>query len=1139
MTSQNSNPKKQLKYIIQHYLSDGKDKNKSVTPEIELRFGTKGVRSISKIDFDNVAKKLLSLDFTTLSDSIYTLKIESEFLDARTGRYQASNVRVEIQGLNAIQEYCNTNDLESLVYSNSHYKIDFTRKTYVMEDGKKINPADYSDFNFRVNYNMEEKLDIHHGIVKELLKNWLKVKKSFRYLCRSSFKSDKYPFIVDLSIVRTSTWNKETKRPLKTYTIKESNVFNNPVIYEIEAELESKSVVLGYYHKNVDDFIVGFENISKIILSGLQKTNFPISYKKQDDVMASLMTLIHGKEYDTTQGVYPSMFLGPSSKTLQVENIVADHSNSYSPNIRRNYLVTEKADGIRNLLYVAKDGLVYLINMNMNVIFTGAQTKKTELVNTILDGELILHDKFGKFINLFAAFDIYYLKGEDIRHFPFMKLDKDKYDNRLELMQSFINNVSLQMIVPSDGTGDDFKLRSKKFYPSESNKENMIFPACNLLLKLIQEGQFDYNTDGLIFTPTLFGVGSDQEGKAGPKKKIGWDFSLKWKPPEFNTIDFLVTTIKNNSNEDVVTPIFQDGMNVQIVNQFTQYKTLVLRCGFDEKNGYINPCQDLLEENWSSSHSKDKKDTYKPVRFYPSNPDDKEAGIAHIMLEEDSNGNMQMFTEEREVFETDMVVEFRYDMSKDKKWRWIPLRVRNDKTADYKQGLPSYGNDYSTANNNWYSIHYPVTKEMLSSGQNIPEIDMGDVYYNRTTTSSSTMGLRAFHNLYVKKKLIVNVSKKGDNLIDFACGKGGDLSKWIDAKLNFVFGVDISKDNLENRIDGACVRYLNNKKKMKEMPYATFVNGTSAKNIKNGQAMFNEKAIKITKSLFGIGAKTNIGKGIDSRFGIVEEGFNVSSCQFAIHYMFEDKETINNFLRNVSECTKLDGYFIGTTYDGKSVFEKLKSIPQGGGIDIFENGKKIWQIVKEYDNTTFENNSSCLGYTINVYQETINQLLAEYLVNFDYLVRLMQNYGFALIDNEEAKKMGFPAGSAMFEALFNQLLYESNNPTIKRDFELALNMKPYEKEISFLNRYFIFKKIRNVDAEKIMTNLMNELPDEVQYEEEKTQELQKTMSQIVKKDIEKKGTEKKETEKKGKEDKKEKGTRKKMKKAPTELIIEE
>ena len=31
----------------------------------------------------------------------------------------------------------------------------------------------------------------------------------------------------------------------------------------------------------------------------------------------------------------------------------------------------------------------------------------------------------------------------------------------------------------------------------------------------------------------------------------------------------------------------------------------------------------------------------------------------------------------------------------------------------------------------------------------------------------------------------------------------GDLSKWIDAKLSFVYGIDVSKDNIENRIDGA------------------------------------------------------------------------------------------------------------------------------------------------------------------------------------------------------------------------------------------------------------------------------------------------------------------------------------------------
>ena len=37
-------------------------------------------------------------------------------------------------------------------------------------------------------------------------------------------------------------------------------------------------------------------------------------------------------------------------------------------------------------------------------------------------------------------------------------------------------------------------------------------------------------------------------------------------------------------------------------------------------------------------------------------------------------------------------------------------------------------------------------------------------------------------------------------------------------KLSFVFGVDVSKDNIENRIDGACARYLKMHKKYSSLP---------------------------------------------------------------------------------------------------------------------------------------------------------------------------------------------------------------------------------------------------------------------------------------------------------------------------------
>ena len=55
--------------------------------------------------------------------------------------------------------------------------------------------------------------------------------------------------------------------------------------------------------------------------------------------------------------------------------------------------------------------------------------------------------------------------------------------------------------------------------------------------------------------------------------------------------------------------------------------------------------------------------------------------------------------------------------------------------------------------------------------------------------------------------------KKYDILLDLCCGKGGDLFKWQSANIKKVLGIDFSKDNIYNRNDGACIRYINMHKK--------------------------------------------------------------------------------------------------------------------------------------------------------------------------------------------------------------------------------------------------------------------------------------------------------------------------------------
>lgn len=1066
-------------------------------PEFEVRFGTRGIKPLTKNDYDNVIKKLKSFGFKSEnSGGNYYLRANCEFLDNTTGRFKMSDIRTEISGLHNIQNYCKNGDVKEL-YNTNFSCVSFIKKVLPVIDKQKVFPINFDDFNFRVSYVKEEK--INKGIQNFILDNFKKSKKEFRFINRVTFTHDEYPFDIDISIVKYGNkgpdkYGRESRgRIIPVYTTEESNVFNNDETYEIEIEVNGSR--LGPTTRFTETKVIAdsLRKCIKYVLCGLQGTNYPVSYPEQKDVLQSYMKMIWKDEFDFTKRIDNKYFIGPNSITLQMVNIANIDTNSNESNVRKDFVVTDKADGDRHLMFVNNIGKIYLINTNMDIIFTGAKTNNPECFNTLIDGELIIHDKLGRFINLYAAFDIYYYKKNDIRHLSFILLDeeKDLFKSRYYLLKHFMNELNplsimdnskkealnikniLSKYKESASLLSPMRFSCKEFYPL--NKKQSIFGGCNEILSKARENRFEYDTDGLIFTHSYFGVGSDKIGQPGPKTKITWDQSFKWKPPKYNTIDFLVTTEKSANGEDVIKPLFEDGISANLSIQLTEYKVLELRCGFNEKTDiYINPCQAIIDDKlpqFIQRNEENKSNDYIPSKFIPTAPYMPNASVCKIKLRLDDSGVKQMFSQENEVFTDNTIVEFSYDLNAEEGWRWIPLRVRHDKTAEYRRGQKQFGNSYKTANENWKSIHNPITEEMICTGISIPDVNVEeDIYYNKPAGKMKTEAMKNFHNLYVKKLLINSVSKPGDNLIDYACGKAGDLSKWISARLSFVFGIDYSNDNLTNKIDGACVRFLNSRKTNKNMPYALFVNGNSCYNIKNGSAMLNDKAKQITQCVFGIGTKDpeKIGKGVSRQYGVGENGFNVSSCQFALHYFLESPDTLQGFMRNISECTKLNGYFIGTAYDGKLIFNMLKRVKTEESVQIIEAGKKIWEVTKNYGSDTFEDNSSSIGYKIGVFQESINQTISEYLINFDYLDRVMMNYGFKIISNEEAREFGLIEGTGLFSELFTNMLEEiKRNKYKEKDYGMAANMSSFEKKISFLNRYFIYKKIREVNAANV------------------------------------------------------------------------
>jgi len=1092
MSSKESTPNKNLIKYLEIFLPRESD---NANDELEARFGTK--KPITQIQFDAVIAKLKSLGFIidNLSGS-YRLTIQTEYTDPRTGYTKISNMRTEISGLANIQEYCKNNSIDMGSTGHLARNVKFVQKNRKMVEDTVLNPINFEDFGFRINYKTENKRRETSPLIKKILREWNETKKVFRLMKRFTFQHENYPLRIDCSIVRSS--KQKGRRLIPEYRIETSNVFNNPETYEIEIELMKHGFPTSLGTHTQDPQFVDIRNVLKIfkktiklVLSGLQNSNFPISIKEETKVLHNYMNMLHeGRPED--RHIKSRDFVGFSSISLEMPNITPLNPDSDEPNIRNPYTVTEKADGIRKMLYINKDGKVYFIDVNMNVQFTGVVAGNQDYHESLIDGEHVLHDKYGAFINYYLAFDAYYIGREDIRSLALANGGGDETFSRTRIVELH-NIVTKADFQPLIGAKLPLIIKEKTFYVSSGPQ---IFNNCNTILSNVADDLFEYETDGLIFTPANTGVSSDRVGEKLPPTKMTWKKSFKWKPPEFNTIDFLVTTKKTESGEDFIGNIFEDGTNMHDETQLTQYKTLVLRVGFSERNhGYLNPCEDIIQGHLPTKHTSYDRNRYKPVPFYPTDPTPKFPGyLCNVLLKRDRmNVDYMMTEDEKDTFTDGTIVEFRYQQDRDAGWQWIPIRVRRKKTAEYRAGKNNFGNAYHVANSVWRSIHNPITETMIRSGANIPsELVEDDVYYNRKSESTITQALRDFHNLFVKRILILSVANRGDILIDMTVGKGGDFPKWIAAKLSFVFGMDISRDNIQNRMNGACARFLNYRKKWKTMPMALFVSGNSALNIR-GQgnlACFTDKGKQITRAVFGEGPKdeAKLGAGVYKQYGKGRDGFHIVSNQFSIHYFFENKTTLNGFLRNVSECCKVGGYFIGTSYDGTKVFRALESKKPGESIKIMHDGKKMWEITKQYDNDSFDNNESCLGYQIDVYQETINKVFPEYLVNYEYLIRLMEQYGFALLTAKESQEIGMPSSIDNVNVLFTEMKHRIKSRRLRpADIGTALNMTPDEKKVSFLNKYFILKKIRDVNAEEVEKIQLN-ISEEAQKEVSKTNE---------------------------------------------------
>ena len=265
-------PKEMFNVMIKKYLEGVLSKTNGES-ELEVKFGTRNIKTITKDDYENVIQKLISTGFTIVNENIYTLKIQSEFIDPNTGIVKLSNIRTEINGLNDIQRYCKTDRLEGINYK-------FLQKSIATDGAETVKPINFDDYNFRISYQKEKIIPTTSQTGNTIVSTWLDNKKVFRYIQRTSLIHPNYPVIIDISIVKES--HKKDGKMIPEYSFLASHVTENTPKYEVEIECNNKLVGPGTKFNNHIILADILRSVIKTILSGLQGTNFPVSY---DDII--------------------------------------------------------------------------------------------------------------------------------------------------------------------------------------------------------------------------------------------------------------------------------------------------------------------------------------------------------------------------------------------------------------------------------------------------------------------------------------------------------------------------------------------------------------------------------------------------------------------------------------------------------------------------------------------------------------------------------------------------------------------------------------------------------------------------------------------------------------------------------------
>lgn len=796
------------------------------------------------------------------------------------------------------------------------------------------------------------------------------VSKFYRYKHRYSYFIPERQVRVDFTIL------KETPSGNLAGTLVTSRTLAQKEKYQVEMEYIGTSFQMDHLRQQL------LSPLTELLKTyqGTKGSPVPVSLSYRNLVITRYLETALGERItvqEINQKPTTTKFLAMDVEALTRENFSL---------ILKDYLVTAKADGEHYLLYINPDLGVILINnrLQVNLVKLGEVNPLTSSLDgipasassandlfsavgeAIYDGELV--ESEGRFT--FLVFDCFFFRGEDKRNLPLFAQDKGRYvstpNSRIhyvkELMKRIINQVLTNELSIEEKRYDTIDKVGKYFRRGSDNQQIMGGTDA-----------FKYNMDGLIYMnvtspyPKIVKQGGRliKKGSLDNSDKI--PPILKWKPPQFLSVDFRVNTDLSISRDpssfrSSQTPTGQVTTENNLVKiNGEEFQVFTLESAYGSQIRAFEP---------SCYRVKDYNRVY--IKLTKGQPilTDPPANFPGYHVDQETKGH---------VIRNKDILEFVWlpdrSFGSDFWGRWFPIKYREDKTQN---GFP---NGYrKVADRTWMAIHdRQILPENLQDpfGKTFPSPQLNMGYY-QSQTRDSLPHLRNIHNSIKSVLIFLAINQAGSNnrrLFDLATGRGGDLLKWTG--INYAFGLEFDEGNLKAGDASAFSRYRkmieSSRVNNQNMPFTMdLVQGDMRSLLTNHQTS--------DEPIFNYIIKEKL---LNRR-----ESFGVISCQFALHYACGTDQHLENFLQNISANLSNNGFFVATFLDGAKVLNALKSSDEP-----YLEGKvkntKMWSIRAPSRYTKLETT----GQRIMVFNKTIKEdEETEFLVNTEHLIKVAEKF---------------------------------------------------------------------------------------------------------------------------------------------------